>query len=1015
MRDDFSVATKELLAKRVAFRCSNPGCRQVTSGPQKNPIKVINIGVAAHITAASADGPRYDPSLTPKERRSAKNGIWLCQSCAKLVDNDPLRYGRDILHQWKITAEANAAHELEHSRSHKTRGIIEASINDSSGQPSINWRSYAAKVRQLNEIPCYVPQKVRLGDRLLSLEEASQLQPCLFVVGPAGAGKTANLRHAHINLLDQIPRRIPIWVQLDSYESKIGLLGLAQQGLGRYELQLTEADIIRMLKSTAATLIMDGWTEVSPDHRDHLRKEFGRWRLEYHHHGYIISGRRNEMYGIFSDAELGFRGQSTAELQPFSDADLSQFLFKALGFDVELEKLPPRLKEAARWPLYAKMIAQLWKEKSLIDAKYVAELVEHVLTRELVKGVGTLPDSLRDEIDEFMTELGADMHRRLVTVMPRPQARDLIREKWFRLRDSGRVATTEERTIQAVFESPLIVSEGNMVRFAHQIFQEFFAGRWLATKLKAETEHYKPFVSDPWWTYPVVLAAAKAPDASILLELIVQSRNMWAISRCLAGDAGDQPRDYCRTAINALLEKGEDSRRFAIHCLIETIDDPWTFERLINVVSEEDRSRGEKELRPTQISSTILNDALRPFMMLDHRLTRLPLQLFSKLEGLSPAARWAVASSLHFVAISGQYRENRELLANLLLKASKDSSQRVQSEAINGLGALAYHEKYSGCGEVPRNVIDALNAASSSGRWPESQTAFEYLLRIGEIEIDEEWTRQQVKNTIQTAEASLSNGNTEFGASLAVNFFDEVIGPAICEAIEKLGDKKFEKLMLLALPTASSMNKVDILWHLSRVGSDTSVSALVKGVIFRPSAENAWEHRLRLAAANALICIGTEKAINAVFGLIQHDLWDIRLLGIMALLRSPILGLEVKAEDYKTKIAQCWLEAKGEMLELMCRVGGGLLYTRKTGDPFDSESITIKPIVDNIISQLPRVELRFAARDMLIKGIETEFACRILGDLGTTEDLPYLHTKLNNRDKHTVVKNAMERIQERTN
>ncbi|GAI43445.1 unnamed protein product, partial [marine sediment metagenome] len=159
---------------------------------------------------------------------------------------------------------------------------------------------------------------------------------------------------------------------------------------------------------------------------------------------------------------------------------------------------------------------------------------------------------------------------------------------------------------------------------------------------------------------------------------------------------------------------------------------------------------------------------------------------------------------------------------------------------------------------MPRTVIDALNAASSSRQWPKSQTAFEYLLRIGEIDIDEEWTRQQAENTLQTAEASLSSGNTEFGASLAVNFFDELVGPAICEAIEKLGDKKFEKLMLLALPTASSMNKGDILWHLSRVGSDTSVATLIKEVMSRPNAENAWEHRLRLAAANALVCIGTK-------------------------------------------------------------------------------------------------------------------------------------------------------------
>ena len=86
MRDDFSLATKELLAKRVAYRCSNPECRHVTSGPQVDPAKAVNIGVSAHITAASAGGPRFDPTITPDERQKPDNGIWLCQSCAKLVD-----------------------------------------------------------------------------------------------------------------------------------------------------------------------------------------------------------------------------------------------------------------------------------------------------------------------------------------------------------------------------------------------------------------------------------------------------------------------------------------------------------------------------------------------------------------------------------------------------------------------------------------------------------------------------------------------------------------------------------------------------------------------------------------------------------------------------------------------------------------------------------------------------------------------------------------------------------------
>jgi hypothetical protein len=120
MRDDFSLKIKELLAKRAGNRCSNPGCRQPTSGPQEEQTKAVNIGVAAHITAASADGPRFDASLAPNDRRSIKNGIWLCQCCAKLVDNDPVRYDTDLLRQWKIMTERAAARELEYPRNSHT-------------------------------------------------------------------------------------------------------------------------------------------------------------------------------------------------------------------------------------------------------------------------------------------------------------------------------------------------------------------------------------------------------------------------------------------------------------------------------------------------------------------------------------------------------------------------------------------------------------------------------------------------------------------------------------------------------------------------------------------------------------------------------------------------------------------------------------------------------------------------------------------------------------------------------
>ena len=117
MRDEFTIGIKEELAKRVGYLCSNPGCRQPTSGPQSTPSGTVNVGVAAHITAASLGGPRYDDSFTSNARGSSGNGIWLCQTCAKLVDSDQPRYTVEKLREWKSDAEAAAARALEQRRS----------------------------------------------------------------------------------------------------------------------------------------------------------------------------------------------------------------------------------------------------------------------------------------------------------------------------------------------------------------------------------------------------------------------------------------------------------------------------------------------------------------------------------------------------------------------------------------------------------------------------------------------------------------------------------------------------------------------------------------------------------------------------------------------------------------------------------------------------------------------------------------------------------------------------------
>src|SRR5262245_11199195 len=111
-RDEFPGAIRRAVSQRVELRCSSPTCGKPTSGPADDPERSVSIGVAAHITAASPGGPRYDASLTPEQRSSITNAIWLCQNCAALIDRDIARFTAPKLRDWKERAERAASLQL---------------------------------------------------------------------------------------------------------------------------------------------------------------------------------------------------------------------------------------------------------------------------------------------------------------------------------------------------------------------------------------------------------------------------------------------------------------------------------------------------------------------------------------------------------------------------------------------------------------------------------------------------------------------------------------------------------------------------------------------------------------------------------------------------------------------------------------------------------------------------------------------------------------------------------------
>lgn len=105
-RDNFTQDTVNKLRRRAGNICSNPECYKQTLEPQiTDEEKTTDTGIAAHICAASANGPRYDPAMSEKDRKHISNAIWLCSHCATKIDREAAAYSVALLKEWKKSAE----------------------------------------------------------------------------------------------------------------------------------------------------------------------------------------------------------------------------------------------------------------------------------------------------------------------------------------------------------------------------------------------------------------------------------------------------------------------------------------------------------------------------------------------------------------------------------------------------------------------------------------------------------------------------------------------------------------------------------------------------------------------------------------------------------------------------------------------------------------------------------------------------------------------------------------------
>jgi eukaryotic-like serine/threonine-protein kinase len=352
-RDNFPQRVIDKLAERAGYRCSNPAHRgQPTSGPHTDPLKSLNIGVAAHIAAAAKGGPRYDPSMDPEKRQSIGNGIWLCSNCHAIVDRDELKYTANVLRKWREDAEAYASMALTHGDLRpppQERTVSRADRNRSAMIEKVRkiWvtgflqQSLFHEIRillGLSERPDAVARPLDLlikrpdeGERPLPagvqvVNVFDAMDHALLILGAPGSGKTTLLLELARDLLDRAVQDsahpIPVVFPLSTWAASRKPMPewLVDELNLRYDVPRKTGqewvDVDQILP------LLDGLDEVKPEHRAACVEAINAFRQSHGFLPLVITSRTPDYEALSEPLRL----HSAILVRPLTREQVSTYL-----------------------------------------------------------------------------------------------------------------------------------------------------------------------------------------------------------------------------------------------------------------------------------------------------------------------------------------------------------------------------------------------------------------------------------------------------------------------------------------------------------------------------------------------------------------------------------------------------------------------------------------------------------------------------------------------------------------
>ena len=488
MSDKFNKTTKEKLAHQAGYRCSKPGCGIPTRGATFDARGTINVGEAAHITAAAPGASRFDSTLTSDQRKRHSNGIWLCATHAKLVDSDESHFTVEELYSWKRLAQRRSFQEVVSSKSSPV-GALLADGEDVQTAVDLLLGYSKSDLLTFQNMPGWPAHAVALNLKMVDesntqvfavsgLAQATELFDEVVVVAPPGTGKTTTLLQLADAILDNASS-VAVFVPLSEWSTRSDTFFqlLVRRGAFR---DATERQFELLADHGRLVLILDGWNELDETSKRRVRNDLKSLRRDFPTIRLVVSSRHK-------DANIPIDGP-VVEVDILTEEQQLE-IAKALRGS-EGESLmdhawrTPGLRELVAIPLYLTALLKQAPGDSLPTTKEeVLRLFVAELERDADKAA-TLREALQGFHRDYLEAIAVETTRQDSVVLSEEQIRAVINTVKERLLDGGQIAQLLQpmKVVDLLVDAHMLVrfgAESGGVSFQHQQFQEWFASFWV--------------------------------------------------------------------------------------------------------------------------------------------------------------------------------------------------------------------------------------------------------------------------------------------------------------------------------------------------------------------------------------------------------------------------------------------------------------------------------------------------------------------------------------------------------